>query len=83
MTTVKDNNVKMKFHPKLIGLGSSDWSLLLVSNKTHEPRMRTWDWRLFTWLSLLCRNCRRQKRSSSSAVAVSSLIKENMLKVLT
>lgn len=28
---------------------------------TYEPRMRTWDWRLFTWLSLLWRNCGREK----------------------
>lgn len=80
MTTVKDNNVKMKFHPKLIGLGSSDWSAV-ISNKTHEPRMRTWDWRLFTWLSLLCRNYRRQKRSSSSAVRCSAVAVSSLIKV--
>lgn len=28
---------------------------------TYEPRIRTWDWRLFTWLSLLWRNCRSQR----------------------
>lgn len=32
---------------------------------THEPRMRTWDWRLFTWLSLLWRNWRWQKATCS------------------
>lgn len=39
------------------------WSLFewLLAEATYEPRMRTWDWRLFTWLSLLWRNCGREK----------------------
>lgn len=41
------------------------WTGKLSDVMTHEPRMRTWDWRLFTWLSLLWRNWRWQKVTCS------------------
>lgn len=33
----------------------------ITRQETYEPLMRTWDWRLLTWLSLLWRNCGRQR----------------------
>lgn len=38
--------------------------------ETHTPLMSTWDWRLFTWLSLLWRNYSRGKNRSKSFILV-------------
>lgn len=42
---------------------------LSMGIETHMPLMSTWDWRLFTWLSLLWRNYSRGK----TGLSVSSL----------